>query len=150
MIRPATPADLPRVLELVALLADFEQLPGPDAGALARYQADLFGPRPRAEILVAERAGQVVAYALFFFTYSTFRARPSLYLEDLFVDPAARGQGVGSALMAALEARALAEGCVRFEWMVLDWNAPAIAFYQRLGARLLPGWRLCRRDLAAP
>jgi GNAT superfamily N-acetyltransferase len=104
----------------------------------------LFGERPVAECVVAEVAGAVVAFALFFTNFSTFKCRPGLYLEDLYVQPAHRGAGLGKALLRHLGALALARGCGRFEWSVLDWNANAIAFYQQMGATVMPDWRICR------
>lgn len=144
LIREATEQDLPSVMALIAALAEFEKLPGPDAGANARF-ATHFAER-RFDLLVAERAGEVVAYALYFATYSTFRVQPSLYLEDLFVRPAERGHGIGEALLRKLAAIAVARGCARFEWTVLDWNVRAQKFYRSLGAQILPEWQVCRVD----
>lgn len=146
LLRPATADDLGAVVALIRALAEFEKLPGPDAGAEGRLRADFTANPPRFELEVAEREGEVIAYALYFMTYSTFLARPSLYLEDLFVHPAHRSQGIGEALLRRLAARAVERGCGRFEWTVLDWNVNAQAFYQRLGARVLPEWRVCRVD----
>lgn len=146
LLRPATAADLDAVVALIRALADFEKLPGPDAAAEARFCADFARSPPRFELEVAELDGEIVAYALYFMTYSTFLARPSLYLEDLFVHPARRSRGIGEALLRRLAARAVERGCGRFEWTVLDWNAGAQAFYRRLGARILPEWRVCRVD----
>ena len=112
----------------------------------------LFGDRPSAEAVVAEASGQVVAFALFFTNFSTFLAKPGLYLEDLYVQPAWRAQGIGKALLQHLAALAVARGYGRFEWCVLDWNENAIGFYRRMGASVLSDWRLCRLagdDLAA-
>ena len=112
----------------------------------------LFGDRPSAEAVVAEADGQVVAFALFFTNFSTFLAKPGLYLEDLYVQPAWRAQGIGKALLQHLAALAVARGYGRFEWCVLDWNENAIGFYRRMGASVLSDWRLCRLagdDLAA-
>jgi GNAT superfamily N-acetyltransferase len=147
VIRLARPADAPAFIALVRALADFEKLPGPDEVAAARLVEHGFGPAPRFELLVAELAGDIVAYALFFSTYSTFRAKPTLFLEDLFVHPRARRRGLATALLARLRALAVERGCGRFEWMVLDWNKDAIALYDGVGARLLGDWRLCRVDL---
>lgn len=148
-IRSATSHDLPEVLALIRALAVYEKLPGPDEEAARRFAADFAATPPRFELLVAARAGELVAYALFFPTYSTFLARPSLYLEDLFVRPDARGCGVGGALLERLAALAVERGCGRFEWVVLDWNVHAQEFYRALGARLLPEWQLCRIGGAA-
>jgi len=146
VIRPALPADGPAYVALVRALAEFEKLPPPDDAAAARLLQHAFGPRPRYELVVAELAGAVVGYAAFFETYSTFRALPSIYLEDLFVDARVRGRGVGTALVRAVGAEAVARGCGRFEWTVLDWNVGAQRFYRALGARVLNEWRLCRVD----
>lgn len=141
-LRAATAADLPAVIELVRGLADYEKLPGPDEAA-ARRLADDFGAG-RYHLLVAETDGRIVGYALYFFTYSTFLARPSLYLEDLFVHPDVRGRGVGGRFMRALAGEAVRAGCGRFEWSVLDWNVRAQKFYRSLGADIHEDWQLCR------
>lgn len=143
-IRPARADDLPSVIALVRALADFEKLPGPDAEAARRFTADFAANPPRFQLLVAEQAGECIAYALYFFTYSTFLARPSLYLEDLFVRPDRRSQGVGRAFLERLAREAVEAGCGRFEWTVLDWNERAQTFYRSLGARILPEWQVCR------
>jgi len=147
VVREARREDAPGILALVRALAEFEQLEGPDDAAAARFVEHGFGPRPSFEALVAEEGGTLVAYAIFFTTYSTFRMRPTLFLEDLFVRPDVRRRGVATAMMARLRALAAVRGCGRFEWMVLDWNAGAQALYAKLGARQLPEWRLCRVDL---
>jgi GNAT superfamily N-acetyltransferase len=144
MIRPATPADVPAILQLIRALSDYEKLSDQVVITEAQLREHLFGPRPYAEVLLAEDAGRVVGYALFFHTYSTFLGRPSLYLEDLFVLPEHRGQGHGKGLLARLAQLAVERGCGRFEWMVLDWNTPAIQFYESLGAVVAPEWKLCR------
>jgi GNAT superfamily N-acetyltransferase len=144
MIRPATPGDIPAIIQLIRALSDYEKLSDQVVLDEARLREHLFGPRPYAEVLLAEEAGRVVGYALFFHTYSTFLARPSLYLEDLFVLPEHRGRGHGKALLARLARLAVERDCGRFEWMVLDWNTPAIQFYESLGAALAPEWKLCR------
>lgn len=144
MIRPATPADLPAILQLIRALSDYEKLSDQVVVTEAQLREHLFGPRPYAEVLLAEEAGRVVGYALFFHTYSTFLGRPSLYLEDLFVLPEHRGRGHGKGLLARLAQLAVERGCGRFEWMVLDWNTPAIQFYESLGAVVAPEWKLCR------
>jgi hypothetical protein len=149
-IRRAEAGDLDAVLGLIRELADFEKLPGPDDAAAARFKADFAATPPRYELQVAEEgavpSGKIVAYALYFPTYSTFLARPSLYLEDLYVQPQARGRGVGEALLRRLAAEAHARGCGRFEWTVLDWNVRAQSFYRSMGARILTEWQLCRID----
>ncbi|HEX9298292.1 MAG TPA: GNAT family N-acetyltransferase [Polyangiaceae bacterium] len=144
VIRPARSSDLPAVIALVRALADFEKLEGPDAEAESRFFADF--EAKRFELLVAEREVEVVGYALYFMTYSTFLARPSLFLEDLFVRPDARRLGIGTAFLRELARRAVEAGCGRFEWAVLDWNHPAQQFYFGLGAELLAAWRVCRID----
>lgn len=141
-IRAARAADLPSVVALVRALADFEKLPGPDDAAARRLIDDFAAGRY--SLLVAEADGRIVGYALYFFTYSTFLAKPSLYLEDVFVHPAARGRGVGERFMRALATEAVARGCGRFEWTVLDWNVDAQKFYRRLGAEVMSTWWTCR------
>lgn len=143
-IRPARRDDGPAFVELIRALAQFEKLTGPDDAAAARLCADAFAERPRFELLVAESEGDLVAYALFFQTYSTFLARPTLFLEDLFVHPRARRRGLATAMMARLRELAAERGCGRFEWMVLDWNEGAQKLYDGLGAARLDEWRLCR------
>jgi GNAT superfamily N-acetyltransferase len=145
-VRSARPADGPAVVALVRGLAAFERLPPPDDAAAARLVEHAFGPRPRFDLLVAEVDDAVRAYALFFETYSTFRAAPSLFLEDLFVDPGARRRGIGRAMMHELARVAVGRGCERFEWTVLDWNADAQRFYRSLGAHLLGEWEVCRLE----
>ena len=147
VVREARREDAPAIVDLVRALARFEQLEGPDEAAAARFVQHGFGPRPQFEALLAEDDGAVVAYAIFFTTYSTFRMRPTLFLEDLFVHPDVRRRGVATTLMTRLRALAVERGCGRFEWMVLDWNAGAQALYAKLGAAELPAWRLCRVDL---
>jgi ribosomal protein S18 acetylase RimI-like enzyme len=146
LIRPGEARDLPAVIALVRGLAEFEKLPGPDAAAEERFARDL---GKRYEMLVAETnaeggAPAIIGYALYFYTYSTFLALPSLYLEDLYVDPALRGRGIGERFMRRLAAEAETQGCGRFEWTVLDWNVRAQKFYKSLGAELLDDWRVCR------
>jgi GNAT superfamily N-acetyltransferase len=145
-IRAATREDTTAILRLVVALADFEKLPPPDEAAQARLVEDAFGSRPRFEIYLAEVGGQVVGYAFVFETYSTFRALPSLYLEDLFVLPEFRGQRVGYTLFTHCAREAVRRGCGRFEWAVLDWNTHAIQFYERLGAKHLAAWQVYRLD----
>jgi GNAT superfamily N-acetyltransferase len=146
IIRMATRADGPGFVALVRALAEFEKLPGPDDAAAARLVTDAFDAR-RYELMVAEKDGAIVAYAIFFPTYSTFRARPTLYLEDLFVHPRARRQGLATAMLARLRALAEERGCGRFEWMVLDWNENAMRLYDGIGGKRLDEWRLYRVDL---
>jgi GNAT superfamily N-acetyltransferase len=143
-LRPAAAADLPAIVGLIRELADFEQLLHLVVVTPESLHPHLFGPRPAAEAVVAEVNGEVVAFALFFTNFSTFLGRPGLYLEDLYVQPAHRGSGLGKALLRHLAALALQRGCGRFEWSVLDWNENAIRFYQGMGATVMPDWRICR------
>lgn len=140
LVRSVTEADLPAVFRLVQALADYEKLPPPDEDARRRLGTDLLSDPPRLEALIAELDGEVVGYAAHFMTYSTFLARPTLYLEDLFVHPDARGKGAGSALFDACARRAVERQCGRFEWQVLAWNTPAMDFYGRKGATKLADW----------
>ena len=143
-LRAAQPADLDAIVALIGELADFEQLRHLVEVTSEKLRPHLFGERPVAECMVGEVAGEVVAFALFFTNFSTFLARPGLYLEDLYVRPAHRGGGLGRALLEHLGRLAAERGCGRFEWSVLDWNANAIAFYEKLGATVMPDWRICR------
>jgi GNAT superfamily N-acetyltransferase len=143
-IRPAAPADVPAVHGLIRELADFERLTHVCTGTPAELAAALGGRPPAAEVLVADLHGEIVGFALFFPTFSTFLARPGLWLEDLYVQPAHRSRGVGTRLLRAVAALAVERGCGRFEWAVLDWNAPAIGFYERMGATVMPDWRIAR------
>lgn len=145
-IRPATRDDAPAILNLIVALADFEKLPPPDEAAQSRLINDAFGSRPRFEIFLAEFEDKVVGYAFVFETYSTFRALPTLYLEDLFVLSEYRGKRVGYALFSYCAGEAVRRGCGRFEWVVLDWNVNAINFYQRLGAKHMADWQVYRLD----
>lgn len=140
MIRPAAVADVPAIARLIRGLAEYERLAHIVTLDEARLREHLFGPRPFAEVLLAEDAGRVVGFALFFYNYSTFLGQPGIYLEDLFVEPAHRGQGHGKALLAALARLAVERGCGRLDWVVLDWNKPAIRFYRSLGAEALDEW----------
>jgi len=165
-IRPAEPRDVPAVLGLIRELAEFEQLLHLVQATPEKLHAQLFGPRPAAECVVVDvpadhgagagaqqvqvqvqvqdQAPPLVAFALFFTNFSTFLAQPGLYLEDLYVRPAQRGHGLGKALLRHLGALAVERGCGRFEWSVLDWNETAIGFYRRMGATVMPDWRICR------
>ncbi len=145
-LRPATAEDAGTILELIRALAHYEREPDAVVATEADLVRDGFGPTPRFHVLLAEAGGASVGFAFYFFAYSTWEGRPALHLEDLFVVPAARRLGVGMAFMRELARICVAEGATRFQWNVLDWNAPAIAFYARLGARLLPEWRVCRLD----
>ncbi len=145
-IRPATRADLPLIAALIRELADYERLADAVRFDEAGLGEHLFGARPAAEVLIAEADGKPQGFALFFHTFSTFEGKPGLYLEDLFVRPEARGLGLGKALLARLAATALQRGCARFEWAVLDWNAPAIGFYEAIGACAMDDWTVMRVD----
>jgi len=145
-VRELQAADMPRLLELIDGLADYERLARPDAAARQRLTDDALSEPPRFRTLLAEVDGNVVGYAIYFFTYSTFRARPTLYLEDVFVLPELRGQGAGVALFRACARAAVANNCARMEWQVLAWNEPSIAFYERLGARHQSDWLPFRLD----
>lgn len=155
-IRPATAGDISELLRLIRELAEYEKLADMAVGTEARMRESLFGARPAAEALVAERGGRTVGFALYFTTFSTFLCSPGLYLEDLFVEPEHRGSGIGKALLRRLAALAVERDCGRFEWRVLDWNEPSIRFYESLGAKLMPEWVLVRMtdrslaQLAAP
>jgi GNAT superfamily N-acetyltransferase len=143
-IRPAAPEDVPLILSLIRQLAEYEKLLHEVKATEAELKTALFGARPYAECVIAEMGGKPAGFALFFHNFSTFLAKPGLYLEDLYVKPELRGKGVGRKLLAHLAALALARGCGRFEWAVLDWNAPAIKFYKDLGAAMMETWKINR------
>ncbi len=143
-IRAARRDDVPLILALIRELAAYERLAHEVVATEALLDEQLFGPTPRAEVVVAELDGAPVGFALFFHNYSTFTGRAGLYLEDLYVRPSARGGGVGRALMVHLAQLALARGCARFEWAVLDWNVDAIRFYRSIGAIGMDSWRVQR------
>jgi len=143
-VRPAQVNDVVAIVGLIRELADFEQLSHLVKVTPELLRPQLFGERPVAEALVAEVGGKVVAFALFFTNFSTFLGQPGLYLEDLYVQPAQRQLGIGRSLLTRLAALAVERHCGRFEWSVLDWNVNAIDFYQRMGASVLPDWRICR------
>ena len=143
-IRPAEPTDVPVVAELIWQLARFEKLEDEVVLTDELLEVGLFGPRPYAEAVLAEEDGEPVGFALFFHTFSTFLARPGLYLEDLFVLPEHRGRGVGRSLLSHLARLALERGCGRLEWAVLNWNKDAIRFYERLGAEPNSEWTVYR------
>ena len=143
-IVPATDADVPLILSLITALAEYEKLADQVVATEDALRASLFGPQPSAHVVIARVGGQPAGFALWFYNYSTFLAKPGLYLEDLFVLPAFRGHGVGKALLVHLAGIAVERGCGRMEWSVLDWNAPAIGFYKRLGAAVMEDWRMCR------
>jgi len=143
-IRPAGRTDLPTVHAMIRALAEYEKLGHLCVTTEADLETALFGPRPAAEVLIAWKDGESAAFALFFHNFSTFLGRPGLWLEDLFVHPAYRRQGCARALLRSLAGIARERGCGRFEWAVLDWNTPAIRFYESLGATILPDWRIAR------
>jgi GNAT superfamily N-acetyltransferase len=144
VIRRGTERDVPTILKLIRGLAEYERLAHEVEATTARVRAHGFGRRRYFETIICRRGGTPVGFALYFFTYSTFLARPTLYLEDLFVLPEERGTGAGKALLRALARIAVRRGCGRLEWAVLDWNRPAIGFYKRLGAKLRRQWILTR------
>lgn len=144
MIRPAAAADIPVIRALIVALAVYEREPDAVKASEADLHAALFGARPIAEAVLAEIDGVAVGVALFFTNFSTWAGRGGLYLEDLFVTPEARGQGVGKALLVHLAGIAIARGYARFEWSVLDWNEPAIGFYKALGASPMDEWTVMR------
>jgi GNAT superfamily N-acetyltransferase len=151
-IRTATPADVPLILELIRALAEYEKLEHACVATEEGLTETLFGSRPYAEAIIAEWAKEPAGFALYFHNYSTFLARPGIYLEDLFVKPGMRGKGIGKALLSRLARIAQERNCGRLEWSVLDWNEPSIGFYKKLGAKPLDEWttfRLTGADLAA-
>jgi GNAT superfamily N-acetyltransferase len=143
-IRAAVRDDVPAIAELIRGLARYEKLESEVRMTEADLMAGLFGPRPYAETLLAEEDGRPVAFALFFHSFSTFLAKPGIYLEDLFVLESHRGKGVGRTLLSRLAAIAVERGCARLEWAVLDWNKDAIGFYERLGAKPNSDWTVYR------
>ena len=153
-IRPAMAADVPLILRLIRGLAEYERMLPQVTATDDRLRRTLFpsdGSAPSAHCVIGTLDGRPAGFALYFFNYSTFLAQPGLYLEDLYVEPEARGRGLGKALLLHLAALANERGCGRMEWCVLDWNQPAIEFYESLGARRLREWQVCRlagEDLA--
>ena len=143
-IEPAGPADVPVIWTLIRELAEFERLLDQVIATEERLRESLFGPRPYAEVLMARLVDESVGFALFFHNYSTWRAQPGIYLEDLYVRPAHRGHGIGEALLSEVAKLAVDRGCGRFEWSVLDWNQRAIDFYKALGAEPLNDWTMFR------
>ena len=145
-ITPATEADVPVILSFIRALAEYERLAHQCVATEAGLRETLFGSRRYAEALIARADGTPVGHAIFFHNYSTFLARPGIYIEDIFVLPEHRGLGAGKALLAAVVRLAKERSCARVEWSVLDWNEPAIEFYRRMGASVMPDWRICRLD----
>ena len=145
-IRDAVAGDVPAVHRLIGELAEYEKLRDQMTAAESDLQAALFGEAPAAGCLVAEVNGSIVGFALYFRNYSTFVGRQGLYLEDLFVAREQRGRGIGKRLLAALARKAVELDCRRVDWAVLDWNEPAIGFYRRIGATVMPDWRIVRLE----
>ncbi len=148
-LRDATAADVPHIHRLTRALADYEHLLHEALATEDDFRTAMFGPVPRAYAILAEPpSGPPVGLAVWYYTYSTFTGRPDIYLEDLFVDPAHRGSGIGLALFRRLAARAVAENCRRIDWQVLKWNQPSIEFYEQLGATRMQDWHMMH--LAGP
>lgn len=145
-IRPATSSDVPTIVRFIADLAAYEKLSHEAKATEADLERDLFGPAPKVFCEMAEQDGKPIGFALWFYTYSTFQGRHGIWLEDLFVVPEARRAGAGKALLVELARRCVAEGLGRFEWWVLDWNAPSIAFYRSQGGELMDEWTRVRVD----
>jgi GNAT superfamily N-acetyltransferase len=143
-IRPAVAADVPLILEFIRALAEYEREPQAAVATAADLLRDGFGAQPKFRVVIAEWNGEPAGFAFFFYNYSTWQGRPGLWLEDLFVHPHFRGKGIGKALLVHLAQIALRENCGRFVWQVLDWNTPAIDFYQSLGAKLMREWLTMR------
>lgn len=143
-IRPATPEDVPLILQFIRDLAEFEREPNAVKATEAMLHDALYGPKAVAEAVIAEIEGKPMGFALFFRNFSTWTGRTGLYLEDLYVTPEARGAGVGTALLRHLAKIAHDRGYGRFEWAVLDWNQPAIDFYEKMGAQAMDEWRIRR------
>ncbi len=144
LIRSVTPQDVPTLFRLIKALAEYEQLSHLVIGNSAQLKEHLFGDHPFIESVVAEWEGKTVGFALFFPNYSTFLTQPGIYIEDIFVLPDYRRRGIGKALLNHVAQLAAQRGAGRLEWSVLDWNEPAIAFYQQMGATILEEWRICR------
>ncbi len=143
-IRPATASDVTQILAFVRALAAYERAPDAVIATEEGLLRDGFGPHPYYECLIAEQDGKPAGFALYFYNYSTWEGRPGIYLEDLFVEPALRGLGIGKALLQRVAAAAMERGCRRLQWVVLDWNKPAIDFYAAMGAEFLDEWRNVR------
>jgi GNAT superfamily N-acetyltransferase len=148
-IREAREADVPVILQFIRELAEYERLPHEVMATEEGLRESLFGPRPYAEVLIADVDGRPAGFALYFYTYSTFVGRPGLYLEDLYVRPESRRRGIGRAVLRRLARIALERGCGRVEWSVLNWNEPALTFYRSLGAVPVTDWTVQRLTGAA-
>ena len=148
-IRPGTSADVPVILALIRGLAEYEKLSHAVVATEASLRETLFGPRPFAEVLIARVTNEPAGFALFFHNYSTFLGQPGLYLEDIFVRPEFRRQGIGLALLKQIAQIAAERNCGRIDWSVLEWNQPAIEFYKSIGAKMLDDWRVMRMDREA-
>lgn len=146
ILREACPDDSQTVYRLILALARYEKLEHAVTATEADIRESLFGASPRAYALLAEVEGQPAGFALWFYNYSTFLGRHGLYVEDVFVEPEHRGRGIGKAIFADLARRAVAQGCGRMEWWVLDWNAPSIAFYRSIGAAAMDEWTVQRLE----
>lgn len=144
VLRSATPEDAVIIFQLIQALAEYEKLSHTVTGSAEALKQHLSGSPATVEAILAEVEGKAVGFALFFQNYSTFLTQPGIYLEDLFVLPEYRRQGIGKALITYLAELALSRKCGRLEWTVLDWNQSAIEFYQQMGADILPDWRICR------
>jgi GNAT superfamily N-acetyltransferase len=143
-IRPATRQDIPLILDFIRALAAFEREPDAVQATEADLEREGFGPNPIFFCLIAESSGQPAGFALSFYNFSTWTGRRGIHLEDLFVHPRFRGQGVGKALFQAVARAAVEQGCGRFQWDVLDWNTPAIDFYKSMGSQFMDEWRMVR------
>ena len=139
-IRPATPEDIPLILEFIRELAAYEREPEAAVAREEDLRRDGWGPEPKFRVVIADWEQRPAGFALFFYNYSTWQGRPGLYLEDLFVRPEFRGRGIGKALLVHLARLAVEENCGRFQWQVLDWNQPSIDFYESLGAKKMTQW----------
>ena len=144
ILRPAVPADTPLILQYIRDLAEYEREPEAALATEADLLRHAFSEPPLVRVTLAEWDGQPAGFALWFLNFSTWEGKPGIYLEDLFVPPAFRGRGIGKALLQHLAARAVKEGWTRFVWQVLDWNTPAIEFYEAHGARVMRPWLTCR------
>jgi GNAT superfamily N-acetyltransferase len=144
ILRPAVPADAPQILQYIRDLAEYEREPEAAVATEADLLKHAFGEHPLVRVTLAEWEGQPAGFALWFLNFSTWEGKPGLYLEDLFVPPAFRGKGIGKALLQHLAALAVRSGWSRFQWQVLDWNTPAIEFYEAQGAKILHPWLTCR------